>query len=58
MTLNELIDQLKLTKRDHPHAADLPVRCSDLDVFAVNLDHDGDHEFVNIETYRPWALQP
>ena len=56
MTLNDLIEQLELIKHDHPHSADLPVRCNDLDVFAVNLDHDDDSEFVGIECYRPYAL--
>jgi hypothetical protein len=55
MSLNDLIEQLELMKHDHPHSADLPVRCNELDVFAVNLNHDGDNEFVEIECCRPYA---
>jgi hypothetical protein len=56
MNLNELIEQLELIKSDHPHAADLDMRVNDLDVFAVNLQHDGDQAFIEIECYRPFAV--
>jgi hypothetical protein len=57
MNLNELIEQLELIKQDHPHSAHLDVRVNDLDVFAVNLKHE-DQEFVEIELFRPFALDP
>ncbi len=56
MNLNELIEQLELIQSDHPHAAHLDVRVNELDVFAVNLNHDGDQEFVEIECFRPYAV--
>jgi hypothetical protein len=56
MNLTDLIEQLELIKQDHPHAAQLDVRVNDLDVFAVNLKHEDDEEFVEIECYRPYAL--
>ena len=56
MNLIELVEQLQLTQQDHPHSAHLDVRINDLDAFAVNLSHDGDQEFVEIECCRPWAL--
>ena len=57
MNLNELIEQLELIKQDHPQSAHLDVRVNDLDVFAVNLKHE-DQEFVEIELFRPFALDP
>jgi hypothetical protein len=55
MKLDELIEQLELIRSDHPHAAKLDVRVNELDVFDVNLRHDEDQSFVEIECYRPWG---
>ena len=59
MTLSELIEQLELIKKDHPEAAQLPVRdTGGLDTFMVNLADDGDDGFcIEIEFYRPWAIK-
>ena len=57
MNLTELVEQLELIQQDHPHSARLDVRVNDLDIFAVQLKHDEEQEFVEIECFRPFALE-
>jgi hypothetical protein len=56
MNLSELIEQLELIKQDHPDAAQLDVRINDLDTLADHLRADPDQNFVEIECFRPFAL--
>jgi len=56
MTLSELIEQLELTKRDHPESAAYRVEANGLEVFAVNIVRGEPPEFyVELDLYRTWA---